>query len=104
MRSPTVITSEGFEWDRGNISKNWVGHGVSDLECEQVFFNQPLIVLPDLKHSISEERFYGLGRTDIDRLLFVVFSLRKKLIRIISARDMNRREKKEYKNYEKENP
>jgi len=103
MGRSTVITSEGFDWNQGNINKNWVRHGVTDSECEQVFFNQPLIILPDLKHSIQEERFYALGRTDSDRTMFVVFSLRKKLVRVISARDMNRKEKKEYKKYEKEN-
>jgi uncharacterized protein len=103
MLDPFVIASEGFDWDHGNINKNWVKHGVTDSECEQIFFNQPLIILPDLKHSVSEERFYALGRTDSDRVLFVVFGLRKKLVRIISARGMNRKERKEYKKYEKSN-
>ena len=104
MPSPIIISSEGFDWDHGNINKNWVKHAVTDSECEQVFFNQPFIVLPDLKHSISEKRFYALGHTDANRRLFVVFGLRKNLVRIISARDMNRKERKEYKNYEKSNP
>jgi uncharacterized DUF497 family protein len=86
----------GFQWDQGNLEKNWVKHGVSPLECEQLFFNQPLVVAPDLKHSHCEERFYALGRTDSDRFLFVVFTVRAQKLRIISARDMNRKERNIY--------
>ena len=104
MQQSTVIGSDGFEWDHGNINKNWDRHGVPDVECEQVFFNQPLLIIPDIKHSVFEERFLLLGRTDADRLLFVVFSLRGKRVRVISARDMNRKEKKEYHSHEKNDP
>jgi uncharacterized DUF497 family protein len=86
----------GFQWDKGNLEKNWLKHGVSPLECEQVFFNQPLVVVPDLKHSEKEERFYALGRTDPDRYLFVVFTVRGRRLRVISARDMNRKERSIY--------
>lgn len=104
MAQSTVIGSDGFDWDQGNINKNWKRHGVSDVECEQVFFNQPIIILPDVKHSVSEERFLLLGRTDTDRLLFVVFSVRAKLVRVISARDMNRKEKRSTKHMKKQIP
>ena len=104
MDQATLFGSDGFEWDHGNINKSWTRHGVSDTECEQVFLNQPLIILPDIKHSVAEKRFLLLGRTDTDRLLFVVFVLRGKLVRVISARDMNRKERKEYHGYEKINP
>ncbi len=87
---------EGFDWDAGNITKIWEKHQVSATECEQLFFNEPLVAAPDEKHSDREERFYLLGHTDAGRLLFAVFTIRKKLIRIISARDMNRKERKEY--------
>lgn len=100
MNLPVSFDWDGFDWDHGNINKNWMRHRVSDSECEQVFFNQPLIILPDVKHSSKEERFYALGQTDSERYLFVVFGIRRKLIRIISARDMNRKEKKVYKNEE----
>lgn len=86
----------GFDWDEGNLKKNWIKHKVSPFECEQIFFNQPLVLTNDAKHSQLELRYYALGRTDADRYLFVVFTVRKKLIRIISARDMNRKEKKAY--------
>jgi len=63
---------------------------VADFECEEVFFNQPLIVRHDPKHSRHEARFYALGRTDSKRRLLVAFTVRRKLIRVISAREMTR--------------
>lgn len=86
----------GFEWDDGNQDKNWRKHRVTDAECEQIFFNQPLIALEDVEHSRSEPRFYALGQTDAGRLLFVVFTIRDELVRVISARDMTRRESRRY--------
>ena len=76
---------EGFEWDKSNADKIWRGHEVSPFECEQVFFNQPLVVAPDEAHSSVEPRFYVLGRTDADRRLFLVFTVRRGLIRVVSA-------------------
>ena len=90
----------GFQWNQGNIEKNWLKHKVSPVECEQIFFNQPLIILDDHKHSVSEKRFAGFGRTDAGRLLVVIFTKRGKLLRVISARDMNRRERKFYEEKE----
>ena len=90
----------GFEWDKSNAEKIWREHKVSPFECEQVFFNQPIIIAPDEAHSQTEARFYVLGRTDADRLLFLVFTVRRNLIRVISARDMSRAEREVYKNHE----
>jgi len=87
-----------FQWDSGNKDKNWLKHKVSNSECEQIFFNQPFIVSYDSKHSEIEPRFYALGQTDLERKLFVVFTIRKKEIRIISARDMSKKEKEIYWN------
>ena len=86
----------GFEWDEGNRGKNWAKHQVSDLECEQVFFNQPLLVFPDERHSEEESRYYVLGRTDKGRRLFVVFTPRQNKIRVISGREMTKRERAFY--------
>ena len=86
----------GFDWDEGNLAKNWARHRVAAAECEQVFFNRPRVAAPDEQHSEEEPRFYVLGQTDAGRRLFVVFTLRRDLIRVISARDMNRRERAEY--------
>jgi uncharacterized DUF497 family protein len=85
-----------FEWDAGNADKNWARHRVSQAECEQVFFNQPLVVGEDELHSLSEHRQYALGSTDVGRLLFVVYTIRGERVRIISARDMTARERKDY--------
>jgi uncharacterized protein len=91
-----LAQAAGFEWDAGNLEKTWQKHQVSAAECEQVFFNQPLIAAPDVAHSQQEARFYLLGQTDTGRLLFVVFTLRGTLIRVISSRDMSRKERKVY--------
>lgn len=85
-----------FQWDQGNSEKNWVKHRVSPFECEQVFFNQPLLVREDEAHSVQESRYYALGVTDQGRHLFVVFTLRGTKLRVISARDMHRKERKVY--------
>jgi len=92
----------GFEWDEGNILKSWERHRVSASECEQVFFNRPLVAFPDVAHSSDETRFYALGRTDAGRHIFVVFTVRNNLIRVISARDMSRKERKAFEDYEKD--
>ena len=86
----------GFQWDRGNLYKNPIKHDVENWECEQVFFNRPLLVLEDPKHSTSEKRWAAFGKTDADRFLVAIFTKRNNLIRIISARDMNKRERKFY--------
>ena len=86
----------GFEWDQGNSEKNWFKHRVTRSECEQVFFNRPFVVAEDQKHSQNEPRHYALGHTDKGRKLFVVFTVRGGLIRVISARNMNRAERRIY--------
>lgn len=88
----------GFDWDDGNARKSIEKHDVSQSEAELIFFNQPLMVLSDEKHSQAEARYHALGITDSARLLHVTFTLRLKntLIRVISARDMHRKEKVVY--------
>ncbi len=89
----TLSQCEGFDWDEGNINNNWIKHKVSPAECEQMFFNRPLVIQDDQKHSEVEKRFYALGRTDSKRNLFIAFTVRNKRIRVISARDMSRKER-----------
>ena len=89
-----LLKWEGFDWDEGNLVKNWEKHRVSASECEQLFFNSPLVAGLDEKHSKREPRYYALGMTDAKRRLFIVFTVRDKLIRIISARDLSRKERK----------
>lgn len=98
-----LASVEGFDWDAGNREKNWVAHKISVAECEMVFFNRPLIIIDDLKHSERESRFYAFGKTNPGRLLLVVFCKRKNKVRVISARDMNRKERKFYEDQE-QNP
>ena len=93
----------GFQWDRGNSNKNLLKHNVQNWECEQVFFNKPLLVLEDPEHSVAEKRWAVFGETDSARLLVVIFTKRGNLVRVISARDMNSKEKKFYEENEKKN-
>ena len=88
----------GFDWDEGNLTKNWEKHGVTLFECEEVFFNEPLVVGDDDAHSETEGRHYALGRTDMGRLLFLVFTIRGDKVRVISARDMSKKERGVYEN------
>jgi hypothetical protein len=92
----TLAAATGFDWDAGNATKNWLGHAVTQAECEMVFFQDPLLLAPDAAHSGSEPRSYALGRTPLGRELFVVFTMRGSLIRVISARDQSRRERELY--------
>lgn len=88
----------GFDWDAGNARKSADKHGVSQAEAEQIFFNEPLLLVPDAKHSQQEPRYHALGRTDEGRLLHITFTLRAggTAIRVISARDMHRKERTVY--------
>ena len=89
------ITS--FDWDEGNARKS-EKHGVSMAEAEQVFFNTPLLVLEDIKHSRKELRLHALGKTNKVRFLHITFTLRDadEKIRVVSARDMHRKERAIY--------
>jgi uncharacterized protein len=91
----------GFDWDCGNSDKNWKKHRVSDSECEELFFNRSVVVRQDQTHSRGEARYYALGQTDRNRKLFVSFTVRQNLIRVISAREMNRNERRIYEVHEK---
>ncbi len=95
MLDPAAI--EGFDWDSGDARKN-EKHGVTQQEAEQVFFNEPLLLLDDPRHSSQESRFHALGRTNDGRLLHIAFTLRDsgRLIRIISARSMHSKERMVY--------
>lgn len=84
---------EGFEWADGNREKNWLKHQVTWSECEESFFNSPLLLNPDPIHSQAETRYFALGQTNAGRLLFIAFTIRKNKIRIISARDMSQKER-----------
>lgn len=94
MSDSDAIT--GFDWDDGNHEKNWDKHRGSTGECEEVFFNLPLLLQPDSIHSQGEPRYYVLGHSNDGRHLFIAFTLRNDKVRVISARDMSRRERSIY--------
>lgn len=85
-----------FIWDKGNKDKNRIKHQIADRECEEIFFDENKKIYKDELHSAKEERFILLGKTKKDRLIYTVFTIRNKKIRIISARDINRKERKLY--------
>jgi uncharacterized DUF497 family protein len=87
----------GFEWDDGNRGQNWEKHLVADGEAEEVFFNDPLIAGADVAHSWKERRYFALVQSDGRRPLLVVFAIREKLIRVISTREMTKRELRRYR-------
>ncbi len=91
----------GFDWDESNSLKNWERHRVTPEEAEEVFFREPLVVRTDRGHSVREKRYQVLGQTSRARLMFIAFTVRRKLIRVISARDMTRKEAEEYRRHEK---
>ena len=85
-----------FEWNSGNLNKSRRKHGVTPEEAESIFADENSIVLPDEKHSIIEKRFAIFGKSDLNRYLYVIFTIRKKKVRIISARRMHREEVEKY--------
>ena len=91
-----LLKLEGFDWDNWNIHKIKDKHKVEFYECEEMFFNEDLLLLPDETHSTEEDRYYALGITDSGRLLFTVFTMRNNKIRIISARNMSRKDRAIY--------
>jgi len=101
-RKDPIDSCTGFAWDDANSHKNWERHRVTPEEAEDVFFNAPLVVRGDVRHSRQEKRYYALGQTGAGRHLFVAFTIRRSLIRVISVRDMNRRERDVYAKHEEE--
>ena len=90
---PEVLS---FDWDEGNLEKNWIKHKVLFKEAEEIFYNKPLKFFPDISQNGIEERFLALGRTNLDRKLTIIFTIRREEIRIISARAQSRKERSEY--------
>lgn len=99
---PDLSHIEGFDWDQANVQKNWQRHQVAFYECEEVFFHDPAIS-SNPEHSGAERRYYALGRTIRGRLLSISFTMRGHKVRVVSARDMSRKERRRYGNIE-ENP
>ena len=97
MGPPFVLPDPlAFEWDEGNAEKNRGRHSVIPSECEELFGGRPLLVAEDLAHSGSESRWFALGRTRTGRRLFLAFTIRRNRVRVVSARDMSRKERSAY--------
>jgi len=92
----TFPESKSFDWDDDNINKNWDKHRVHHLECEEIFFNEPIVTKVEKRGVSQEERVCALGMTNEGRFLFVVFTIRRERIRVVSAQDMNKKERKIY--------
>lgn len=98
MRLPVPLS---FYWDKGNVDKSWKKHKVYFREAEEVFFNTPLALYRDVKHTQIEDRYIGLGVTNKGRRLNISFTIRENKVRVISARDMSRKERWLYAKKEK---
>lgn len=81
-----------FEWDTGNREKNWVKHRVTSEECEEAFQSNDSFIQPDRLHTGLEDRYILIGRTRKLRYLFVAFTIRNNCVRVISARNMHKKE------------
>ena len=91
-----LALADGFEWDAGNALKVVDRHDIEPGECEQAFFSQPFLIDADEKHSQQERRWRALGTTLAARYLYIVFTLRGSRIRVVAAREMNRKERRVY--------
>ena len=85
-----------FEWDYGNIDKSFKKHGITPNEAEEVFLDEDILLLKDIKHSQQEGRFKAIGKIARGSILFLAFTVRRNKIRIISARDANKKERRLY--------
>ncbi len=95
-KNPDLTKIDGFEWDEGNSLKNKIKHDVESKECEEVFLNEPLRFFDDDIHSGNEKRYGVLGKTNNGRKLTMFFTIRKYKIRVISAYDQGKNDRKIY--------
>jgi len=87
---------KSFQWDKWNIDKSYKKHGITPNESEEAFLDEKAIILRDIKHSNKEKRYSLIGKIISNKLLFIVFTLRKNKIRVISARIANKKERNNY--------
>lgn len=91
-----------FAWDKGNLDKSYTKHGITPKEAEEIFISEEAFVVPDVKHSQKEDRFIILGKSTAGRSLFVIFTIRKNKVRIVSARRMHKKEVEKYEKAKKD--
>ena len=92
---------KGFEWDEGNIDKSYQKHGITPNTAEEVFVDKNVVIEQDIKHQEKEERYIAIGMTLNEKILFVVFSMRDSMVRIISSRIANKKERRLYEEAKK---
>ena len=85
-----------FDWDQGNLDKSYLKHGVTLNQAEEAFLDEAAVILRDFKHSQTEPRYLLIGKTANNKILFIVFTIRDKKIRIISARAADKKEIRQY--------
>jgi uncharacterized protein len=85
-----------FEWDSDKAKRNLKKHGVDFEEAETVFDDPYARIIDDPDHSVEENREIIIGQSDRNRLLYVSFTARGNVIRIISARKADQSEHKAY--------
>ncbi|OGM21708.1 hypothetical protein A2714_05435 [Candidatus Woesebacteria bacterium RIFCSPHIGHO2_01_FULL_38_9] len=96
MLVPDLSKIKGFQWDKGNVEKSYLKHGISIKKAEEIFLDVKLLLLEDIKHSQKEERFIAIGETIQNKILFAVFTVRGDKVRIISIRNANKKERIQY--------
>lgn len=90
-----------FEWDKGNRHKSYQKHGISQTEAEEIFEDENILIVPDIKHLQKEARMLAVGKTVLGRTLFAVFVVRKTKVRIVSIRPMHQKEVAKYEEIKK---
>ena len=93
-----IARTRFFEWDRGNFDKNYQRHKITNKEAEEVFDNESKFIFEDIKHSKTEKRYGIFGQSKNGKLLSIVFTIRNNKIRIITARNMSKKERRSYEN------
>jgi hypothetical protein len=86
----------GIDWDEGTQEKSWIKHHVVTSECEETFFNLPLLLETDPSHSQAGSCYFVLGQANSGLYLIIAFTLRSENIHVISARDMSKKERTIY--------
>ena len=84
-----------FDWDDDNV-EHIARHGVSPEEAEEALLDPGRIVTPAPEFA-GEQRWTALGASEVGRVLAVVFTRRRGLTRVVTARDAIPREKRQYR-------
>lgn len=90
----TIINGRQFEWDDNKAKINKIKHGISFKVAAKVFSDENRLEIPDDEHSWEEDRWQVIGK--VDDILFVVYTERGNLTRLISAREATPTERRRY--------